>query len=100
MRKSKKPRFFCDNCGQEIDIKAKSCPHCGRFFASILCPACGFSGEDKLFLNGCPSCGYSEPAGKRAVDTIVKGILPGWAFLISILVLLALVAVLAYFITH
>jgi len=63
---SKAPRFFCDNCGQEVGDDLKTCPFCGRYFASVRCPKCGFHGEDSLFVNGCPSCGYSAdgPAGK------------------------------------
>jgi ssDNA-binding Zn-finger/Zn-ribbon topoisomerase 1 len=55
----KKPRFFCDNCGAEVPMSAKSCPQCGRFFASVRCPKCGFTGNDEDFARGCPACGYS-----------------------------------------
>ncbi|MDR0643156.1 MAG: zinc-ribbon domain-containing protein [Treponema sp.] len=55
----KKPRFFCDNCGAEVAMSAKSCPQCGRFFASVRCPKCGFTGRDDDFVRGCPACGYS-----------------------------------------
>jgi hypothetical protein len=57
----KLPRFFCDNCSYEVDHQVKACPHCGRYFASVRCPVCDFSGLDKMFLNGCPLCGYSAP---------------------------------------
>ncbi|MDR0486871.1 MAG: zinc-ribbon domain-containing protein, partial [Treponema sp.] len=53
------PRFFCDNCGCEVEDNAKACPRCGRIFTSVRCPSCGYSGEEKLFANGCPKCGYS-----------------------------------------
>jgi predicted RNA-binding Zn-ribbon protein involved in translation (DUF1610 family) len=60
---AKKPRFFCDNCGAEVNMEAKSCPACGRFFASVRCPQCGFTGKDEDFSRGCPVCGYSNPPG-------------------------------------
>jgi uncharacterized membrane protein YvbJ len=59
----KKPRFFCDNCGAEVAMSAKSCPQCGRFFASVRCPKCGFTGKDEDFVRGCPVCGYSALPG-------------------------------------
>jgi predicted RNA-binding Zn-ribbon protein involved in translation (DUF1610 family) len=58
------PLFFCDNCGAEVLQDEPSCPKCGRKFASIRCPACGFSGEESLFDDGCPKCGYQVLAGK------------------------------------
>jgi hypothetical protein len=42
-------------------MAAASCPRCGRFFASVRCPKCGFSGKDEDFAQGCPVCGYSTP---------------------------------------
>ena len=59
---NKHPKFFCENCNAEVRRDAVICPHCGRFFASVRCPACGFTGMHKEFKTGCPSCGY-------AVDT-------------------------------
>ncbi|MDR0449785.1 MAG: zinc ribbon domain-containing protein [Treponema sp.] len=59
----KAPRFFCDNCGSEVDRDTKKCPRCGRFFASIRCPRCGFTGADADFAAGCPACGYSSMPG-------------------------------------
>ncbi|MCL1991775.1 MAG: hypothetical protein FWG66_02370 [Spirochaetes bacterium] len=50
--------FFCDHCGSEVADGVKDCHVCGRIFTSIRCPACNFSGEEELFKNGCPSCGY------------------------------------------
>jgi ssDNA-binding Zn-finger/Zn-ribbon topoisomerase 1 len=44
-------------------MSAKSCPQCGRFFASVRCPHCGFTGRDEDFVRGCPVCGYSTPPG-------------------------------------
>ncbi|MCL2128086.1 MAG: hypothetical protein FWH38_07520, partial [Treponema sp.] len=72
----KKPRFFCDNCGEEVGRNAKSCSRCGRFFASVRCPACGFSGDESAFSAGCPSCGYSAPpsaAGRPVEKKIPAG---------------------------
>ena len=55
----KHPKFFCENCNAEVRRDAMICPHCGRFFASVRCPSCGFTGTHKEFKNGCPSCGYA-----------------------------------------
>ncbi|MDR0540395.1 MAG: zinc-ribbon domain-containing protein [Spirochaetaceae bacterium] len=72
----KQPRFFCDNCGAEVPKTANSCPRCGRFFASIRCPKCGFSGgNDTAFSNGCPRCGYSsfkKPPARAAANKASK----------------------------
>ncbi|WP_147635104.1 zinc ribbon domain-containing protein [Treponema pectinovorum] len=57
--KSQKPKFFCENCGEEVPKDAKICKHCGRFFSSVKCPQCGASGNPDKFSNGCPVCGYS-----------------------------------------
>jgi predicted RNA-binding Zn-ribbon protein involved in translation (DUF1610 family) len=59
----KHSRFFCENCGAEVSRNAKSCPSCGKSFASVRCSACGFTGEESLFQKGCPLCGYSPSAG-------------------------------------
>jgi predicted amidophosphoribosyltransferase len=99
----KKPRFFCDNCGSEVDSGAKACPQCGRFFSSVRCPSCGYTGEDKLFINGCPSCGYSAPPGKQAPPRSKKPAAKtsaNWTLIFSILALLAAVAVFSYLITR
>lgn len=55
----KHPKFFCENCNAEVRRDAMICPQCGRFFASVRCPECGFTGTHKEFKNGCPSCGYA-----------------------------------------
>ena len=59
---TKNPKFFCQNCNAEVRRDAMICPHCGRFFASVRCPSCGFTGTHKEFKNGCPSCGYTLDA--------------------------------------
>ncbi|TVR59022.1 MAG: zinc ribbon domain-containing protein [Spirochaetaceae bacterium] len=59
----KTSRFFCENCGREVKHDAKVCPGCGRFFSSVRCPRCSFSGEADLFVFGCPNCGYDGAIG-------------------------------------
>jgi predicted RNA-binding Zn-ribbon protein involved in translation (DUF1610 family) len=98
--KKRAPRFFCDNCGAEVSRNEKACPRCGRFFASVRCPACGFSGEERLFSGGCPVCGYSAaPAadGTRIVEKKTPaGPLPVWVYIFSIFALLCVFAVLFF----
>lgn len=53
-----KVRFYCESCGKQVRSRDKICPHCGRFFTKVRCPACNLVGDAELFLNGCPSCGY------------------------------------------
>ncbi len=53
-------KFFCDNCGTQVDKNETRCPKCGRYFRSVKCPKCGTSGSPDMFVNGCPSCGYAE----------------------------------------
>ncbi|MDR0670485.1 MAG: zinc ribbon domain-containing protein [Treponema sp.] len=100
-----KPRFFCDNCGAEVDKSAKSCPACGRFFASVRCPACGFTGGEEDFVRGCPSCGYSTPPGGPTAKDVSgrRGqraprepgfALPFWLYLIAALALICVLALL------
>ena len=99
-----RPRFFCEHCGKEVSRSDEKCPSCGRFFASVRCPKCGFVGSQNLFSSGCPVCGYSAPRtpdgigedgpdgspSKRAA--IPAGALPAWVYLITILALAAAVA--------
>jgi uncharacterized membrane protein YvbJ len=99
----KKPRFFCDNCGAEVGRDEKACPRCGRFFASVRCPACGFSGEERLFASGCPVCGYSAPAGLTSGNSrllrekkLPAGSLPIWIYFFSIAALLLVLGVLFF----
>ena len=65
MTKSKKAKFFCENCGAEVPENAKLCKKCGKFFISVRCPNCGRTGTSKEFKKGCPSCGYA--AGKSVL---------------------------------
>jgi len=108
----KKPRFFCDNCGTEVNRDVKSCPKCGRFFASVRCPSCGYAGPDEMFQGGCPMCGYSAPPPPDAKNIKPKKSmlfhqknsgnaepLPAWTYIVSIIIILALIALISYFIT-
>jgi uncharacterized membrane protein YvbJ len=105
---NKKPRFFCDNCGCEVDRNAKACPQCGRYFASVRCPSCGFTGDEQAFSGGCPSCGYSAPpslkaqppAGSPAPLPPEKKIparpLPLWVYVFSIGAFICICAILLF----
>lgn len=52
--------FYCQHCGAKVSRSATRCSQCGRLFGAVLCPRCGFSGEESLFARGCPSCGYLD----------------------------------------
>ena len=67
-------RFFCENCGTEVNRDTGRCPSCGRIFASVRCPSCGFTAAESLFKEGCPVCGYCAPAE----DTRTPGNAPAW----------------------
>lgn len=62
----KHAKFFCENCGAEVPQNAKMCRHCGRFFTSVRCPACGATGTNSQFADGCPVCGYAVGKGKKS----------------------------------
>ena len=51
MDESKKAKFFCESCGSEVRANARFCPKCGKV------------GDQNLFKNGCPACGYANPLG-------------------------------------
>ncbi|MDR0457261.1 MAG: hypothetical protein LBH20_11340 [Treponema sp.] len=96
---SKKPRFFCDNCGVEVDRNTKACPQCGRFFASIRCPSCGFTGDEQTFAAGCPSCGYSTHSPPTALPHKKKnpaGPLPLWVYILAVCAFICICAALFY----
>lgn len=62
MKKSKskkEAKFFCEFCGDEVPRNARTCPTCGKFFASVRCPKCGKTGSTDQFKKGCPACGYA-----------------------------------------
>jgi uncharacterized membrane protein YvbJ len=102
----KKPRFFCDNCGAEVGMTAKSCPACGRFFASVRCPKCGYTGRDDDFAHGCPSCGYSAPppvaesppgnknSGRNPQKGTTSEPLPVWMYVLASLILIFVLVIL------
>jgi hypothetical protein len=97
----KGPRFFCEGCGAEVPLTAKQCPRCGRYFASIRCPSCGFTGDEGLFDQGCPICGYAarqDPVRTKPPrqDPARDG-LPRWIYLLTFMIFLAAAA--AFFVT-
>jgi predicted RNA-binding Zn-ribbon protein involved in translation (DUF1610 family) len=61
----KKNLFFCENCGNPVPLRAKSCPHCGKFFDAVKCPQCSYTGTPDQFQNGCPQCGYMSTSEER-----------------------------------
>ena len=102
---SKNPRFFCESCGTEVPRNAKNCPNCGKLFASILCPSCGFAGEEALFKGGCPVCGYSSGKGDGAFPDFPRefpetkkpaGALPLWVYILTAAVFTAVMAALFF----
>lgn len=66
MQQRPKAKYFCENCGAEVLSNARFCPKCGKFFSSVRCPKCGFTGDVKTFKNGCPQCGYAVPLAPLA----------------------------------
>jgi uncharacterized membrane protein YvbJ len=109
-KKNKKPRFFCDNCGTEVPRDEVKCPECGRYFSSVRCPACGFTGEVSSFKGGCPVCGYSSKAGSEKNNDASranpqeskkpKGALPVWAYILSASVLIAILTALLFIVSR
>ncbi len=59
-----KAKYFCENCGSEVGAKARFCPKCGKFFSSVRCPNCGFTGDARTFKGGCPKCHYAMPSSE------------------------------------
>ncbi|HHU36278.1 MAG TPA: zinc-ribbon domain-containing protein [Treponema sp.] len=99
----KRPKFFCEHCGTEVRQNSRVCTHCGRFFASVKCPNCGFTGDSHAFKDGCPTCGYAFPKdgengsapqkNKKKRKPNETDPLPWWIYVVS-LGLLALVVAL------
>ena len=93
----KKPRYYCENCGEEVGRNSKICPHCARFFTSVKCPKCGYGGEVAEFDSGCPVCGYAEritsaPSAQSEPKVYPQpSPLPIWVY-VAVLLVLALVA--------
>ena len=120
MKNSKEAKFFCESCGSDVPRKAKVCPVCGKFFASVRCPNCGRIGSTEEFKDGCPSCGYAmrpdgtyyfrkgfkgkEKSGKKSsfelFDIFGKkknqgdSSLPAWIYIFCTLVLISLIIML------
>jgi hypothetical protein len=102
----KKPelRFFCENCGAEVPLSARHCPHCGREFSQVRCPACGFVGDDSLFKNGCPHCGYNPGTLHGQTPPMMRkskpssSSLPFWVYLIMALLFFIAAAIFTYLI--
>ena len=102
------PRFFCENCNAEVPKNAKTCPQCGRQFASVRCPACDFTGEETLFRDGCPVCGYSSktrPGSGELFNGVTlpelkkpAGALPLWVYIFTASVFTAVLAALFFWI--
>ncbi len=90
---SKKTKFFCDNCGTEVNQKDKVCKKCGKFFASVKCPACNMVGDARDFTYGCPYCGYAAPGTKSNNEYVETAKprrredgLPVWVYVLSLCV--------------
>ena len=103
--RSKAPKFFCENCGEEVPIDEKKCPKCGRYFASVRCPACDYIGEEDEFKDGCPVCGYSSKSnnsGSSQVSAVypkkksLSGALPVWAYILTAAAFTAVLAALFF----
>ena len=101
IKNSKKAKFFCEFCGNEVKQNDKVCTYCGKFFASVRCPNCGKTGRTEEFTNGCPACGYAVYKGKYGTKNKLglssrrnknyDGSLPFWIYILVITVLIALV---------
>ena len=103
-------KFFCENCGKEVKRDASFCPHCGRFFASVRCPACNYKGIASQFKNGCPRCGYSihskdnkkgychDPSTEhnREEKQFAEGGLPLWIYATVFGIFLIVVAIILF----
>jgi len=69
---------------------------------------CDFSGPEKMFLNGCPLCGYSaDPSLKKAPKKAKKRkkrpqreSLPAWIYIILGIVLILFIWLFSWFITQ
>lgn len=51
-------RYYCENCGNEVQEPDELCRHCGAIFVAIKCPQCGYRGKEHHFRKGCPVCGF------------------------------------------
>ncbi|MDR2181681.1 MAG: zinc-ribbon domain-containing protein [Treponema sp.] len=66
-------RFFCENCGEEVRRDSRQCPRCGRYFARVRCPRCGFTGGESDFQSGCPVCAYCFTGGESSGPPLRPG---------------------------
>ena len=109
----KERSFYCENCGKPVSLRTTRCPSCGKQFDAVKCPVCEFTGSSSLFSDGCPSCGYLSASNtiksgglvEVALDKELNGpsiaenspvksepkkkSLPGWAYTIISVVLIA-----------
>ena len=53
-------RFLCEHCGSSVRFDSTICENCKRIFRGVRCPECNHLGTGRLFLHGCPSCGYGN----------------------------------------
>jgi uncharacterized membrane protein YvbJ len=96
------PLFYCESCGAEVPRDEKKCPKCGKNFASVRCPSCGFIGEETRFKGGCPACGYStagSPKNSKKQKIIPESekadaSLPFWVYILTAAVFTAILAAL------
>jgi len=84
-----------------VPRNASNCPKCGRYFASVLCPSCGFSGEEALFKGGCPVCGYSSGKNKENLNEFPAPVkpanaLPVWVYILCAAVFTGILAALFF----
>ncbi|MCR5606817.1 MAG: zinc-ribbon domain-containing protein [Treponema sp.] len=117
MSDTKLAKFFCESCGAEVKANARVCPKCGRFFASVKCPKCGMIGDQNMFKNGCPRCGYAVNGSHSSSNKVASNVyeikhkkspfgsilsfnrggtsgdaLPAWIYIASILALIAIIS--------
>ncbi|MDR2073500.1 MAG: hypothetical protein LBP60_08730 [Spirochaetaceae bacterium] len=76
-------------------------------FVFVRCPQCGFSGEESLFTQGCPGCGYCAPVPKPGEGSawpdagprpVAAGKLPPWVYILAGLALAAVAGALLFLI--
>ena len=66
----KEPVFYCDSCGLPVPAGAGFCPHCGGTFKGVRCPSCGYQGDEKSFMKGCPACGFLAEQRREAGSSL------------------------------
>lgn len=97
-RPGSRKRFFCENCGKEVEESDELCRHCGAIFIAIKCPQCGYRGKQHHFFRGCPVCGFlsgenpvryatvssDTPAAEKDKVAARKKPLPEWLFWVAL----------------